>query len=273
VWNIHNTFTACEWRVSNAFEDMQMSRDGSHRDANRDPITGEPGSHPVGVGVGGVAGGAAAGALAGTLFGPIGTLIGAAAGTLAGAAAGKGVAERIDPTGEVEYWREAAPLRPYYTDEYDFQRDYAGVYQAGAVARGEYPTESWEDAERRLQANWDENRGESRLDWDNARPAAQDAWERADRTYDAYARSDDTHALRFENAAYREEGDEFDDYRPAYRYGTYARRQYTDREWDDSLASDLERGWDRFKGTSRLGWERAKHAVADAFTLDRQSPH
>mgnify|MGYP007026695774 CR=1 FL=1 len=37
-----------------------MTRDTSQRDANRDPITGTPGAHPVGVGVGGVAGGLAA---------------------------------------------------------------------------------------------------------------------------------------------------------------------------------------------------------------------
>ena len=43
------------------------------RDMNRDPITGEPGSHPVGTGVG-AAGGAAAGAVVGSVFGPIGTL-------------------------------------------------------------------------------------------------------------------------------------------------------------------------------------------------------
>ena len=250
-----------------------MARDTSHRDANRDPITGAPGSHPVGVGVGGIAGGMAAGALAGTVFGPIGTLVGAAAGTIAGAAAGKGVAERIDPTGEAEYWRETAPTRDYYNGDYDFQRDYAGVYRAGAVARGDHPGESWEDAERRLQSDWESQRGDSRLDWERARPAAQDAWERADRTYGAYASSDDTFAQRFDAAAYRQDGDEFDDYRSAYRYGTYARGQYADREWDDGLAADLERGWDRFKGDSRLGWERARHAVADAFTLDRQRPH
>ena len=129
-----------------------MTRDTSQRDANRDPITGTPGAHPVGVGVGGLAGGLAAGAAAGTVFGPIGTLIGAAAGTVIGAAAGKSVAERIDPTGEVDYWRDAHRTRPYYSDQYDFQRDYAGVYQAGAVARGDYPEQSWEETERRLQA-------------------------------------------------------------------------------------------------------------------------
>ena len=250
-----------------------MTRDASHRDENKDPITGAPGSHPVGVGVGGVAGGLAAGAMAGTVFGPIGTLVGAAAGTIAGAAAGKGVAERIDPTLELEYWRKAAPSRPYFVDEDDFQQDYAAAYRAGAMARSEYPGESWEDAERRLQAGWGARRGHSRLEWERARPAAQDAWERVDRTYGAYAWSDDTYARRFDSAPYRQDGDEFDDYRSAYRYGTYARGEYSDREWDDGLASELERGWERFKGTSRLTWVRAKHAVADAFNLDRQRPH
>ena len=50
---------------------------------NRDPISGAPGSHPVGVGVGG-AGGALAGAAVGSLLGPIGTLLGGAVGTVAG---------------------------------------------------------------------------------------------------------------------------------------------------------------------------------------------
>ncbi len=269
----HATLLASVFPLTYFSKDMTMTRDTSERDANRDPLSGAPGAHPVGVGVGGVAGGMAAGAVAGTVFGPIGTLIGAAAGTVIGAAAGKGVAERLDPTGEVEYWRETSRTRPYYSDEHDFQRDYAGVYHAGAVARGEYPEQSWEDTERRLQSGWEERRGESRLEWEQARPALQDAWERADRTYNAYARSDEQFAQRFDSAPYRQDGDDFDDYRSAYRYGTYARAQYADREWDDSLASDLERGWDRARTGSRLTWERAKHAVADAFTLDRQRPH
>ena len=39
-----------------------------YRDANRDPITNEPGAHPVGTGVGAALGGAAAGAAAGVLI-------------------------------------------------------------------------------------------------------------------------------------------------------------------------------------------------------------
>lgn len=66
--------------------------------ANLDPITGEPGAHPVGTGVGAVAGGMAAGAAVGTVAGPVGTAVGAAAGAVVGGLAGKGVAEKIDPT-------------------------------------------------------------------------------------------------------------------------------------------------------------------------------
>ena len=74
-------------------------------DANRDPLTGAPGSHPIGTAAGAVAGAVAAGAAAGTLAaGPIGTVVGAAVGALAGGLAGKGIAEMIDPTVEDRYW-------------------------------------------------------------------------------------------------------------------------------------------------------------------------
>ena len=66
--------------------------------ANRDPITGTPGAHPVGTGVGAAAGGVAAGAAVGSVAGPVGTVVGAAVGAVAGGLAGKGVAEKIDPT-------------------------------------------------------------------------------------------------------------------------------------------------------------------------------
>jgi uncharacterized protein (TIGR02271 family) len=81
---------------------------GKNKDANRDPISGEPGSHPVGTGVGAVAGGAAgaaAGAATGAAVGtagagPIGTGIGAAVGAIVGGMAGHGAAEGLNPTNE-----------------------------------------------------------------------------------------------------------------------------------------------------------------------------
>ena len=80
--------------------------------SNLDPITGEPGAHPVGTGVGAAAGGMAAGAAAGTVAGPVGTVIGAAVGAVVGGLAGKGVAESVDPTEHDAYWRENFTTRP-----------------------------------------------------------------------------------------------------------------------------------------------------------------
>lgn len=237
------------------------------RDANSDPLTGAPGSHPVGVGVGGMAGGAAAGALAGTMFGPIGTLVGAAAGVIAGAAIGKGVAERIDPTGEAEYWREEHRNRPYYKDDYDYDRDYASAYGLGLTAREADLTRDWGEAEDSLRRDWDSAaRGDSRLAWDEAREAVRDAWDRTDRTYRTYQRSDTHWSEAFDNADYRDDDAEFEDYRYAYRYGTQARAHHADRAWDDTLESELARDWNHRRGHSKLSWDRARPAVRDAYT-------
>src|SRR5215218_8814958 len=87
---------------------------------NRDPITGAPGAHPVGTGLGAAAGGMAAGAAAGSVAGPAGTVAGAVVGAVAGGLAGKGIAEKIDPTLEDAYWREQYTSRPYYSKEYNY---------------------------------------------------------------------------------------------------------------------------------------------------------
>ena len=66
---------------------------------------------------------------------------------------------------------------------------------------------------------------------------------------------------------------DFDDYRPAYRYGTYARSRYDDNDWDDRLERRLESGWEEFKGESRLAWEKAKYATRDAWhSVERALP-
>ncbi|HEY0334919.1 MAG TPA: hypothetical protein VGC74_14615 [Stenotrophomonas sp.] len=245
------------------------------RDQNRDPLTGAPGSHPVGVGLGGAAGGVAAGALAGTVFGPIGTLIGAAAGVIAGAAAGKGVAERIDPTVETEYWRNEYERRPYYRADrgYDYDRDYITAYGFGLQAREAEPGRSWEEAETRLAQAWPTERGPSRLEWEDAQPAARDAWERADQTYQSYADRDAHFSGELDRAGYRDPAFDYDDYRPAYRYGTQSRDRHAGRAWDPDLERELEQGWASARQGSRLEWQKAREAVREAFDTERFDGH
>ena len=147
------------------------------KEENRDPISGERGAHPVGTGLGAAAGGTAAGAAVGSVAGPVGTAIGAAAGAIAGGLAGKGIAERIDPTAEEEYWRENFSSRPYVNRGATFD-DYGPAYRLGVHSYGQSEGRTFEQVESQLQQDWDRNKGSSRLTWDEARVPAQDAWQR-----------------------------------------------------------------------------------------------
>src|SRR5690606_8311179 len=199
-----------------------MNNRDSSPDANRDPISGAPGSHPVGVAAGGTAG-ALAGAAVGSLFGPIGTLVGGGIGAIGGAAGGKALAERVDPTAEVEYWREGANSRDYYQPDRDFDRDSGPAYRMGTEYRNEAGHRDWNEAEPQLRDRWESGRGESSLDWESARPAVQDAYDRTDRTYQAYEDTDRHYAHTWDKTDYYSDGYGYDDYRAAYRYGTQQR--------------------------------------------------
>ncbi len=150
----------------------------SREDLNADPITGEPGSHPIGTGIGGV-GGAAAGAAIGTMAGPLGTLIGGAIGAIVGGGVGHAAAEAIDPTREEAYWRAEHANADYYREGHDFDRDLHPAYAVGYANRARYPAGArFEDHESDLERSWHEVRGESRLEWNEARRASRDAWNR-----------------------------------------------------------------------------------------------
>lgn len=171
--------------MSNEHNRDQMDRDviknmpEETREAlNADPITGEPGAHPVGTGVG-ATGGAVAGATVGLVAGPLGALIGGAIGAVAGGLAGSAVAESIDPTVEEAYWRGAHTSTPYYSAQDDYDRDYAAAYRLGYEARSRYDLNSrFEDIEMDLGQRWESVKGHSKLTWEQAKQAARQAWNR-----------------------------------------------------------------------------------------------
>ena len=150
------------------------------RDSNPDPITGEPGAHPIGVGVGAAITGAAAGAAGGAVGGPVGAVAGAAIGAVAGGYVGKAVEEQIDPTAEDAYWRENYRTRPYFEPgaEYD---TYRPAYQYGWESRTQFRDRRFDEVEPELQKAWGSRKGRSTLEWEKAKQAARDAWEHVDR--------------------------------------------------------------------------------------------
>ena len=147
---------------------------------NRDPITGEPGSHPIGTAVGGL-GGAAAGAAIGAIGGPLGMLIGGAIGAIAGGSAGHAAGEAIDPTVEDTYWNDTYRNTTYYKEGYDYSTDYQPAYAVGYANRARYPVgTSFESVESDLERSWNEVKGNSRLAWAEAREAIRDGWDKTE---------------------------------------------------------------------------------------------
>jgi hypothetical protein len=145
--------------------------------ANRDPITGAPGSHPVGTGVGAAAGGVAAGAAVGAVAGPVGAAVGAAVGAVVGGLAGKAVAENIDPTVEDSYWRDNYRSRSYVEPAATYD-EYGPAYRYGVDAYTRYPGRPFDSIEADLSRDWDTARGTSGLEWNRAKMAARDSWQR-----------------------------------------------------------------------------------------------
>jgi hypothetical protein len=155
----------------------QDPRIAANSATNPDPITGAPGAHPLGTGVGATLGAVAAGAAVGTVAGPVGTLVGAATGAVVGGLAGKGVAEAIDPTKEDAYWRENFRSRHYVNQGATYD-DYGPAYGFGVETASRHPGRSFDDAELELSRQWTSRTGTSTLGWNQAKDAARDAWDR-----------------------------------------------------------------------------------------------
>ncbi len=146
------------------------------RDLNRDPITDEPGAHPIGTGIG-ATGGAIAGATAGAIGGPVGVAIGGVVGAVVGGLAGKAAGEAVNPTAEEAYWRDNYSREAYYEKGRAFD-EYAPAYRLGATGRTRY--QDWDAAEPTLASEWESARAGSSLSWPQARHASRAAWNRVD---------------------------------------------------------------------------------------------
>lgn len=160
--------------------DRNTPRDPQKMDkeaANRDPITGTPGAHPVGTGLG-AAGGGLAGAAIGSMAGPIGTAVGAVAGAVVGGLGGKAVGEAVDPTVHDAYWEKNYRTRPYASQEVEY-KEYRPAYRYGWESASRWNGKSFDDAAPELERDWEKARGnDSKLTWNNAKEAVKDAWDR-----------------------------------------------------------------------------------------------
>jgi hypothetical protein len=149
-------------------------------DANRDPISGEPGAHPLGTGVGAAGAGTVGTVIGGVVGGPVGAVVGAVVGSVVGGLAGKEVAEQIDPTFEDNHWRENYSSRPYVEKGTAYE-DYQPAYRTGYEGYNRYghTGKNYSDVEADLRRDHENTHGETGMSWENAKHAVRDAWDRA----------------------------------------------------------------------------------------------
>ena len=157
-------------------------------DMNRDPISGAPGAHPVGVGVG-ATGGALAGAAVGAVGGPVGSAVGAVVGGVAGGLAGKAAGEAVNPTAEDNFWRDSYAKEPYYQSKYTYD-DYAPAYRTGYEGASKYSGKRFDEVDSQLERDYDSIKGQSRLAWNDAKQATRSAWHRVERALPGDADND-----------------------------------------------------------------------------------
>ena len=144
---------------------------------NPDPLTGEPGSHPVGAGVGAAGGGVTGAAIGAAIGGPVGAAIGAVVGGVAGAYSGKGVAEVVNPTFEEEYWRENHGAQSWADEQSSFEH-YAPAYRTGYEGALKYEGKEYDQVEADLARDYENHDANAVVPWERARPAVRAAWDR-----------------------------------------------------------------------------------------------
>jgi hypothetical protein len=137
--------------------------------------------------------------------------------------------------------------------------DYAPAYRYGSESRSKYANRNWDDVETDLRSDWDSryNTSGEPSTWEKFKNAVRRGWDKItpDTNDDDYYRAD-------WNSNYAALGGAYDDYAPAYRYGSDSRSKYANRNWDD-VETDLRSDWDtRYPGDNGMStWDKMKSAV------------
>jgi hypothetical protein len=140
--------------------------------------------------------------------------------------------------------------------------DYAPAYSYGSdMARSEeHRGRAWNDVESDLRSDWESRDTSGGSTWEKFKHAVKSGWERMTGDTDTGA---DSEYRKHWNSHYGSSGWSYEDYEPAYRYGSQMRGsdKYRGREWND-VESDLRSDWDtRYASGGASSWEKFKAAV------------
>lgn len=136
--------------------------------------------------------------------------------------------------------------------------EYRPAYSYGSeMARNDqYRGRSWDAVETDLRSDWDRRYPGEQSTWEKMKSAVRRGWDRmTDDDDDAYYRN-------HWNSVYGASGGAYDEYRPAYSYGSEMalNEQYRGRPWND-VETDLRSDWDTRYPGEQSTWEKMKSAV------------
>lgn len=136
--------------------------------------------------------------------------------------------------------------------------DYAPAYSYGSQMRGDsrYSGRQWDDVESDLRTDWESRNAGGASTWEKTKAAVRRGWDRM--TDD----DDDSYYRNHYSSMFASGGGSYEDYAPAYRYGTQMRgdSRYTSRQWDE-VEPELRSDWETRNGGGGSTWERVKAAV------------
>jgi hypothetical protein len=180
------------------------------------------------------------------------------------------IIERFRPVGiedhddEQEHGSAGAGAEAVETMGADSRRvrpdDDMAAYRYGKEMRtsDKYRNRSWDEAEPGLSSGW-KTRAPDTPAWDDSRPAIRRGWDAVTPEID----SDDYYRNHWTTRYAGSAGDDaYDDYKPAYIYGSEARRseKYRSRDWRD-VEQELKAGWQARHAGQLSSWENFKDAV------------
>ncbi|HEX8325368.1 MAG TPA: YsnF/AvaK domain-containing protein [Tepidisphaeraceae bacterium] len=222
-------------------------------DRNPDPITGAPGSHPLGTGIG-TGSGALTGAAMGAIGGPVGAAIGLIAGGIVGAIAGHKAGEYNDPT---EDYSQAGQK---HADPVARTTNATSTGTTGGSSTGSSMTSKVSDtasaAGDKMKSGL--NSAASAVGMKSGSTSRHNSLDVEDVNYFRNSHK---------SASYAKPDHDFDnDFVPAYGYGTeVSRHAATSGAKFNDLDKDLRSGWDHVRGSSKLSYDQARPAIEEAY--------
>jgi uncharacterized protein (TIGR02271 family) len=138
--------------------------------------------------------------------------------------------------------------------------DYAPAYSYGTKMRSDtrYQGRNWDDVESDLRSDWESTNKGGASTWEKMKAAVRRGWDKITPDTD----SDSAYRSHWDSN-YSSLGGSYDDYAPAYTYGSQMRSdaRYQNRQWDD-VESDLRSDWDtRYSKGGVSTWDKMKAAV------------